>query len=72
MASDYVIPATYRQWRECIEVRCKIPLTSQFISQRLAELQDAAHPKTLEFESFYGTAHLKQTIAWFRKASEDV
>ena len=44
--SDDVIPLSYEQWRHCIEVRCQIRLTSAFIRERLAELQEEKHEKT--------------------------
>ena len=63
---------TYEDWRECIEVHCGIPLTRDFISERLAELQDRGHPKTKEFERLYGENHLKRTIGWFEQAAKDL
>ena len=69
MNHDDPIPSTYEQWRECIEVRCKVPLTSAYITERLAELEDGKHPKTKKFEALYGTPHLEQVIGWFRKAA---
>lgn len=61
----------YEDWRECIEVNCGIALTPQFISGRLTELNDRAHPKTKEFERLYGEEHLKRTIAWFQRAADE-
>ncbi|MFO0690085.1 MAG: hypothetical protein U0900_15415 [Myxococcota bacterium] len=69
MTVQSLIPTSYENWRECIEVRCKIPLTSTYISARLTELEDDSHPKTREFERLYGTAHLQQVISWFRRAA---
>ena len=66
-----MIPTTYDQWRECIEVHCKIPLTPEYIRERLAELQNAGHPKTQDFERLYGAEHLQRTIAWFRQAMDE-
>ena len=70
MNDDYVIPSTYEQWRECIEVRCKIPLTPTYIKERIDELEDGKHPKTKSFKKLYGQDHLQQVIAWFRQAGE--
>lgn len=44
--SDVVIPLSYEQWRNCIEIRCNIRLTPTYIRTRLAELQDDKHAKT--------------------------
>ena len=70
--SDDVIPSSYKQWRNCIEVRCKIRLTPAFIRERLAELQDNTHAKTREFARLYGADHLQQTITWFRRAADEM
>ncbi|MEM7306254.1 MAG: hypothetical protein AAF682_06275 [Planctomycetota bacterium] len=66
-----MIPTSYEQWRECIEVHCKIALTSPYISDRLTELENGEHPKTKSFESLYGADHLQRTIAWFRRAASE-
>jgi len=70
--SDDVIPLSYEQWRNCIEIRCKIRLTPAFIRERLAELQDDKHARTREFARLYGVDHLERTIAWFRRAAGEM
>ena len=70
--SDDVIPLTYEQWRNCIEVRCNIRLTPTFIRARLTELQNDKHAKTREFARLYGGDHLQRTIAWFRRAADEM
>jgi len=70
--SDNVIPRSYVQWRNCIEVRCHIRLTSTYIRERLAELQDDKHAKTRDFARLYGIDHLERTIAWFRRAADEM
>lgn len=70
--SDDVIPRSYEQWRDCIEVRCKIRLTPTFIHERLAQLQDDRHAKTRDFARLYGVDHLERTIAWFRRAADEM
>ncbi len=72
MSDDYIIPTTYVQWRQCIEVRCNIPLTPDYISGRLTELQDGKHPKTKQFRKLYGAEHLEHIIGWFQRAAEEV
>ena len=72
MNDDFVIPTSYEHWRHCIEVLGKIELTSAFIDERLTELLDNEHMKTREFERLYGTDHLQQTIAWFRRAAKEL
>ena len=66
------IPTSYEQWRQCIEVRCRIPLTSGYIGKRLSELQDDNHVLTKEFVRFYGSDQLQWTTTWFRRASDEL
>ncbi|MEL6427619.1 MAG: hypothetical protein AAFU73_04640 [Planctomycetota bacterium] len=63
---------TYQDWRTCIEVHCGIPLTAEFIEERLAELTNGGHPKTAEFARLYGAEHLQRTIGWFERASDEL
>ena len=63
---------TYTGWRECIEIHCGIPLTPAFVSERLTELRDRAHPKTKEFAKHYGDHHLERTIGWFERAEAEL
>ncbi len=65
------IPRSYQQWRECITVRCGIPLTKSYIDSRLGELRNASHPRTREFFGKYGQAHLNQVIQWFETAQKE-
>ncbi len=71
MTDENVIPTTSEQWRNCIEVHCRIPLTSTFIAERLNELQNSSHAKTKEFAKFYGENYLQQVILWFRQAADE-
>ncbi|MDG2221988.1 MAG: hypothetical protein P8L85_11440 [Rubripirellula sp.] len=71
MNDDVALPASYQQWRHCIEVRCKIRLTPTYVGGRLAELQNDKDSTTSAFEKIYGTEHLQQTIAWFRRAADE-
>ena len=72
MNDNDVFPTTYEQWRHCVEVLGRIRLTPSYISQRLAEIQNDKHAKTREFAELYGTEHLQRTIAWFRRAADEL
>lgn len=63
-----IIPRSYQQWRECITVRCGVPLTRSFVTARLEELRNPKHPKTSEFAQKYGSEYLQQVISWFEQA----
>jgi len=72
MNDTEVIPSSYEAWRDCITIRCGIPLTESYIQSRLKELNRTDHPKTREFLRLYGSDHLQRTISWFRRAGEEL
>jgi hypothetical protein len=63
-----VTPATYEQWRHCIEVQCGIKLTPDFVQQRLSALRDNGDYQTQRFLEMWGEPHLDQVVAWFEQA----
>ena len=63
-----MIPTTYEQWVECITIKCQIPLTKDYIQQRLKSLNDASITETIKFKSLYGDEHLIRIIEWFERA----
>ncbi len=65
------IPASYEQWRYCIEVRCRIKLTRNYITKRLSELQNDRHAQAREFVKFYGPDQHQRIITWFRRALDE-
>lgn len=69
--TDPVVPATYKEWKDCITTRCGIPLTKSYIDGRLSETRDDGHPKTIEFMRLYGEPYIKQVMVWFDRAREE-
>jgi hypothetical protein len=67
-----VIPASYEEWRHCIQVHCRIPLTPSFVAQRLRELDDRALYSTEQLIRRYGEAHVAQVKRWFQRAAEEL
>lgn len=65
-----VIPNTYAEWRYCIEEKCGIPLTLDFVSSRIESLQCASSENTKKFCKLYGEDYWRQVIAWFEQARE--
>ena len=72
MNNENIIPATYDQWRYCIEVLGKIKLTPKYLSERLAVLEDNKNAESIKFAKLYGQEHLQRTVSWFRRAAEDL
>ena len=62
-----MIPQTFDQWKNCIEVDCKIKLTKEFAEQRLVVYQNPEHAETKKFLSLYGQQHLHNIINWFQQ-----
>ena len=65
-------PRSYRDWRHCIEVQCGIPLTLDFVKERLSSLRDDRAYQTKRFEEVWGDAHRYQVIAWFEQAEREL
>ncbi|MEM6440992.1 MAG: hypothetical protein AAF763_15005 [Pseudomonadota bacterium] len=62
------MPTTYEEWKHCITVKCSIPLTQDFVVERIAALEDAGDFSTQKFIERWGEAHHANTLAWFRQA----
>ncbi|MEM6376153.1 MAG: hypothetical protein AAF686_07915 [Pseudomonadota bacterium] len=63
-----IIPSSYAEWEHCITVACGIPLTAEFVAERVKALENRDDHHTEKFVSLYGEAHLIRTLAWFREA----
>ncbi len=63
---------TYDDWKHCITVHCRIPLTVAYVDQRLAALRDPADYGTQRFIATWGEAHLSRVIGWFEQAEREL
>ena len=63
---------TYDDWKHCITVLCRIPLTLAYVEQRLAALRDPADYGTQKFIATWGEAHLAHEIGWFEQAEREL
>ena len=70
--ADEMFPSDYASWRYCIETKCGIPLTRDFIQARIAIFSDAGQEETRRFAKQYGDGYREQVLAWFRQAADDV
>lgn len=68
--STPIIPDSYATWRHCIEVECRIPLTLDYVRQRIAALDNPADFHTCQFVARWGEAHRQKVVAWFRQSQE--
>lgn len=65
---DDPIPGNFQAWRHCIEYWCGIPLTREFIEQRLEALAQPEQEHTRRFIECYGQVHYDRVYTWFRQA----
>ena len=63
---------TYDDWKHCITVLCRIPLTLAYVEQRLAALRDPDDNGTQKFIATWGEAHLAHVIGWFEQAEREL
>lgn len=66
------VPTTYEEWKHCITVKCNIPLTSGYVAERLAALNDRSDYHTKKFIDYWGSAHHARTVAWFEQAAKEL
>ncbi len=66
-----LFPSDYASWRYCIEVKCGLALTPEFLQARIAILGDPRHEEALRFASLYGGSYREQVLAWFRRAAAE-
>ena len=66
------IPKTYDQWRHCITVDCGIPLTANFVTERLAVWRDEHAKETRRFRKLYGDDHWRAVLGWFEQAEREL
>jgi hypothetical protein len=68
---EELLPQSYESWRYCIEHKCGLRLTRDYIQQRISILSDPQQEETQRFSRSYGPAHLAQVIAWFERAAAE-
>jgi len=67
--AEEIFPSDYASWRYCIEVKCGVPLTPQFIQSRIAILSDPKQEETKRFAKLYGESYQQQVLGWFQQAA---
>ena len=63
---------TYEDWKHCITVLCRIPLTSAYVEERIAALRNPADFGTQKFLATWGETHLERVIGWFEQAGREL
>lgn len=66
------IPETYEEWRHCITVICRQPITLPYIEERIKALNSDKDHMTAKFVELYGDAQRLKTLEWFEQAKHDL
>ena len=64
--------ARYNDWKHCITVKCGIPLTAGYVTQRITALNNARDHHTQKFRETWGDEYLNQVIGWFETAKSEL
>jgi hypothetical protein len=72
MTNHSFIPDSYAAWRHCIEVICKQVISPAYVKERISELESPSHYKTQQFVKFYGDAHRRKVLKWFKHAGHEL
>ena len=63
---------SYDEWKHCITVECRIPLTADYVAKRIAALSDERDPTTARFTALYGDPYRQRIIRWFEQARREL
>ena len=66
-----LFPSDYASWRYCIEVKCGLALTPEFLKARIAVLGDPRHEESQRFARLYGESYRQQVLDWFHRAAAE-
>ena len=67
-----IVPCSYQEWKECITVKCGIPLSLDYVQSRIKALDDETDYHTRRFVEQWGQNQLDKTKSWFRKAEQEL
>ncbi len=69
--AEELFPSNYASWHYCIEVKCGLNLTPEFMRARIAILGNPSHEETQRFAKLYGEPWRKQVLNWFQQAATE-
>ena len=62
--------SSYSDWKHCIEIKCGIWLTADYVEERLRIWNDETHIETKRFIELYGDAYRRQIVSFFEQAKK--
>ena len=69
--SKFRLPQNFEEWRHCIEVLCKTPLTESFVETRIEQLENLTSKLDRRFVEMYGDAHRVQVLTWYKQVKDE-
>jgi hypothetical protein len=60
--------STYDAWRDCITRRCRIAITAEYVTGRVAAMSDERSPEMATFIRIYGDEHRRRVLGYFERA----
>lgn len=69
--SKFRLPQNFDEWRHCIEVLCRTPLTKSFVDNRIQQLTNLKGKLDRRFVEMYGEEHRVQVLAWYEQVQEE-
>lgn len=69
--AEELFPSNYASWRYCIQVKCGVALTPEYLQARIAILGDPGHEESQRFTKLYGKPYHDQVLTWFQRAADE-
>ena len=67
-----VFPRHFGDWKKCITQKCKIPLTQEYVNERIKLLSDANSSERKRFVEKYGAHWTGTIIDYFKQARDEL
>ena len=67
-----IFPSHYKSWKRCITQKCKIPLTKEYITKRIAVLSQEGSQNRKIFIEKYGLHWTNTILGYFYQAMNEL
>lgn len=67
-----IVPRNYEEWKHSIAVECGMPLTPEYVQQRITALNDMGDYHTQKYIETWGEQLHKRTLEWFETAASEL
>ena len=66
-----IYPSDYMSWRYCIEVKCGVAMTPEYVASRVTAFSDPKSQESKRFAKIHGDAWREQVLTWFQRAAAE-